>query len=356
MRVLIASNDPALVPSQALAYSALGWEVTTGTSSFYACEVPHELIHLHWPEELVGWKPTDGALEKLDDTLRWWRKRARIVATVHNLLPHRASEHQLDRRLYQMVYSAADLIGHFSQYSLESVRALFPEVAASKQVVHPPHLYAHMRQFSVGREPARRRFKLAADQFAILVFGALRNLSEISLVIRCLALCDVPDSRILFAGRFKPTTKWKRLLFNASMQWLQRKVPMQVFTGFIPDADATAMFEAADVVLIPRSGRHLNSGIVSLAMALGTPIVAPRFGAFVEHLGETMNVLYRPRNHRSMAAAIRDVARQDVSVIGAANATRALDWGWDKSVTCYTQGIVKRASRRTKLGAQIEQL
>lgn len=340
MRVLIASNDPALVPSQVQAYSALGWEVATGVPGFYCRAAPYDLIHLHWPEELIGWQfPTDGALEKLRETLRWWRKRARIVATVHNLMPHRASEHPLDRRLYETVYSAADLIGHFSMYSLENVRSLFPGVAASKQLVHPPFLYAHMRQFSVGRERARRRFNLTASQFAILVFGALRNQAEFNLVMQSLASCDISNMRILFAGRFAPTTRWKRMLCNLRMEWMRRTVSVQTFKGFIADAEATAMFEAADVVLIPRSGRHLNSGVVSLAMSLGTPIVAPEYGAFTEHLGETMNVLYQPDNYRAMAAAIREIGARDRSEISATNASRALDWGWDKSVSCYTQAF-----------------
>jgi hypothetical protein len=40
-----------------------------------------------------------------------------------------------------------------------------------------------------------------------------------------------------------------------------------------------------------------------------------------------------------MAAAIQEIARQDISLISAANAAHALDWGWDKSITYYTQGI-----------------
>ena len=338
MRVLIASNDPALIPSQFQAYSTLGWEVATGVPSFYCCATPYELVHLHWPEELIGWRlPTDGALEKLGETLRWWQNHARIVATVHNLLPHRASEHPLDRRLYETVYSAADLIGHFSQYSLENVQAFFPNAAASKHVVHPPHLYAHMRQFSVGRECARRRFNLAAGQFAILVFGALRNQSEFNLVMRSLALCDISNLRILFAGRLAVTTTWKRTLRNLRMEWFRRTASVQIFNGFIADAEATAMFEAADVVLIPRSVHHLNSGVVSLAMALGTPIVAPDYGVFTEHLGGTANELYQPDNHRAMAAAIGEIAKRDRAEISAANASCALSWGWDKSVVCYSQ-------------------
>jgi glycosyltransferase involved in cell wall biosynthesis len=340
MRVLIVSDDPALVPSQAKAYSTLGWEVATGLPSFYCCAAPYELVHLHWPEELISWQlPTDDALNKLAETLRWWQKRARIVATVHNLMPHRVSEHPLDWRLYETVYSAADLIGHFSKYSLESVRALFPDVGDSKHVVHPPPLHVHMRELSVGRERARRRFNLTSSLFVILVFGALRKQSEFDLVMRCLASSDISNSRILFAGRFAPTTRWRRMLCNLRMEWLRRTASVQIFNGFIADDEATAMFEAADVVLIPRSGHHLNSGVVSLAMSLGTPIVAPEFGAFAEHLGGTMNVLYQPGNHQAMAAAIREIAKRDRSQISAANAIVALNWGWDKSVFYHTQAF-----------------
>ena len=79
---------------------------------------------------------------------------------------------------------------------------------------------------------------------------------------------------------------------------------MQIFNGYIADADVTALFEAAGAVLIPRLGRHLNSGIVSLAVSLGTPIVAPRYGAYLEHLGLTPNALYKPGDGVAMAAIL----------------------------------------------------
>jgi glycosyltransferase involved in cell wall biosynthesis len=340
MRVLIASDDPALVPSQLEAYAALGCDVSSGMRSFYSCSGACELIHLHWPEELVGWKlPTNGALEKLTATLREWQKHSRIVATVHNLLPHRASEHPLDRRLYETVYSSADLIGHFSEHSLKTVLSFFPNLDASKHLVHPPFLYAHMRRFAVGRELARQRFNLTGNQFAILVFGALRTAAEFDLIMRCLGLCDLPNMRILFAGRFAPRTKWKRMLSRLRMQWLRGTTSAEIFRGVIADAEATSMFEASDVVLIPRSRQHLNSGVMSLAMPLGTPIVAPKHGAFLEHLGETVNVLYEPGNHRAMAAAIREIAKRDRCKISFANISCASNWGWDKSVRCYAQAV-----------------
>jgi glycosyltransferase involved in cell wall biosynthesis len=340
MRVLIASSDPGLVPSHVQAYSTLGWEVTTGVSSFYCRATRYDLIHLHWPEELIGWQPpTDQAIEKLADTLRWWQKHARIVATVHNLLPHRDRAHPLDWRLYEKVYSVADLIGHFSKHSLESVRALFPNVAAEKYMVHPPFLHPHMRQLSVGRAHARSRFNLTDKQFAVLVFGQLRNQFEVGLVMRSLAVCKVSNLCILFAGRIAPKSQWQRLQFNVRMKWLRRSASVRIFHGFIADAEATAMFEAADLVLIPRSGRHLNSGVVSLAMSLGTPMVAPQYGAFAEHLRETMNVLYQPGNYRAMASAIEEMSKRDRAKICAANANHARNWGWDKSVSCYTHDM-----------------
>jgi glycosyltransferase involved in cell wall biosynthesis len=126
------------------------------------------------------------------------------------------------------------------------------------------------------------------------------------------------------------------MLRDLRMKWLRRTASAQIFPGFIADAEATALFEAADVVLIPRWSRHLNSGVVSLAMSLGTPIVAPAYGAFVEHLRDTKNVLYKPGDHQVMAAAIREISRRDRSAISDANARCALNWGWDKSISWYT--------------------
>ena len=43
MRVLIASDDPALVPCHIQAYSTMGWDVATGVTSFYRRADPYDL-------------------------------------------------------------------------------------------------------------------------------------------------------------------------------------------------------------------------------------------------------------------------------------------------------------------------
>jgi glycosyltransferase involved in cell wall biosynthesis len=49
------------------------------------------------------------------------------------------------------------------------------------------------------------------------------------------------------------------------------------FTGFVPDADVAAWFQAADVAVFPYPEPHASSGAFALALAHGTPtLVSPR--------------------------------------------------------------------------------
>jgi hypothetical protein len=40
-----------------------------------------------------------------------------------------------------------------------------------------------------------------------------------------------------------------------------------------------------------------------------------------------------------MASAIEEIAKRNRAKISAANANRARNWGWDKSVSCYTHDM-----------------
>ncbi len=351
MRVLLPSDDPALLPSLVEAYVALGYDVATGVTSLFSHTGNYDLVHLHWPEELVGWTPpTSDSIDRLEAALRWWRQRTRLVATVHNYLPHRAQEHPLDRQLYSTVYEAVDTLGHFSRYSREMIRAGFPNVTPSKQIIHPPSLYTHIRAHAVGRREARKRLKLNDDVFAALVFGTLRKPMEFELVKGALAQCGLANLQILFAGRFGLTTRFKRAAYRARLQLWRRTAPVQVLNGFrngfLSDAETALLFEAADAVLVPRYGEHLNSGVVSLAMTMGTPIIAPDYGAYSEYLRETLNVLYAPGDSRGMAEALGVIARRDRGDISAANAAIAAGWGWNKAISAYTERLDHAVARQ----------
>src|SRR5215471_7496887 len=93
MRILVASDDLSFNPALVAAYLARGHKVTTGVSNFALRLGDYDIVHLHWPEELVGFgvnaADAGRTVQALDD-LNWWATRAVIVTTVHNLVPHAA--------------------------------------------------------------------------------------------------------------------------------------------------------------------------------------------------------------------------------------------------------------------------
>jgi glycosyltransferase involved in cell wall biosynthesis len=335
-RILVATNDETFTQSLVSTYLAAGCDVVTGAANLYYRSAAFDLIHLHWPEELIGWRmPDAAALERLRDALSWWRTRCGIVATVHNLRPHRQLRHPLDYDLYRIVYEFAGIIGHFSEYSRQRVSFDFPEIPADRHAVHRPFLFPHLLERQVGRAAARRHLKLEAGDFAVLAFGAMRSRAELDLTTAALRRCSAERLKILFAARFDPGTGVGRALHRLRMDMWRRARNARLLTGYIDDAEAATLFEAADVLVVPRFGEHLNSGLVSLAVTFGTPIVAPCYGAYEEHLRASSNELYEPGDAGALARALERIAAKTREVAVASNAALASQWGWDKSVPIY---------------------
>jgi hypothetical protein len=329
MRVLVATNDRTFTPSLVRAYAEAGWEVVTGVDNLYYRSVAFDLVHLHWPEELIGWEmPTAQALNRLEETLAWLGSRTRVIATVHNLLPHRTAEHPLDRKLYNVVYLASDLIGHFSYYSRDRVRSLFAKIPLEKQVVHPPFLFTHLPQYQHGRGEARKNLGIRDDEFAILAFGSLREAAELELLKKGVRYSKRRRKRMIFAARLPGGSRLERGIRRVSFEMWKRSNSVINLEGYIEDCKVYSLFEAADAVLISRFGLHMNSGILPLAITVGTPIVAPLYGIYAEYLTGTGNELYKPGDSRDLARAIDRISQRDRNTLSGQNRQIAANWGW----------------------------
>jgi len=109
-----------------------------------------------------------------------------------------------------------------------------------------------------------------------------------------------------------------------------------VFTGYVPDADLVALYNAAAVFVYP--SLFEGFGLPPLeAMACGTPVVCSNTSAFPEVVGDAA-LTVDPRNPEALAAAIatilRDAAlREQFSSSGRARATL---FSWQE-----TAGIIR---------------
>lgn len=330
-RVLIPTNDQSITPYVVEGYRRLGFEVVTGTANFFHRAHSFDLLHILWPEELTGWKlPTEAQLSEIREIAEWWAKRTSVMISVNNLYPHGKEGDKACKALYEIFYSRCHQVLHHCETSKRLVNAEFPVSIQRRNVVATMFGYHRHLPSRFDRESARRSFGFGADEFVVLVFGALRNRNEIDLLRAGFAAARVPQKRLLMAGRYvepmgRFERRWRHLRWG---QWLRQQRAVTV-TDFIPDEQVHRYFEAADTVVIPRLC-DLSSGVIGMGMTFGTLIVAPDHGAFPDYLTGTSNLLYTSGDAKSMAEAIEMAAQLDRVAVGQQSRAIASDWTWEQ--------------------------
>ena len=337
-RVLIPSDNRDFVAMLAKTYRARGWDVVVGAFNFDLAAGAFDLVHLQWPEELTGWQPPDDRrIGEIAAGLEAWGARARLLLTVHNLFPHRHHGNAAYRRLLNAVYERVPVLAHFTAASREMVGAEFPAAAAQKNVVTGFFNANELRPAVHDRAGARRRLGLAEDEFVLLVFGTLREWTEVELLRAAFDAARVPRRRLLMAGRYNEfgpvwRQRWRRWSFA---RW-RRGGRVVVEADFIPEADVHRVADAADAVLIPRL-HALNSGLPALAASFGLSFIAPDTAPFRELAAGTQNPLYTPGDAPDLARAIERAAALDRAAVVRENRALAETWSWEKIVTTGLQ-------------------
>ena len=333
MKVLVATEDLTFSVSLSLAYKAAGHEVSAGIPELYLGLRDFDLIHFHWPEELTQWQvpPLAPLVDRLFARLDALKSSTKLVCTVHNLLPH-FDHGPVSWTYYNDFYRRMDRIGHFSQSSLDAVKAKFPDVPAEKQFIHGMNDFANLRAHMRGRAAARTTLGISADALAVATVGQIRSMPELGLLSNALGKPGLPPMHLVRA--FRPPGV-ATIAARARLKLLLRslgRMPTTVLDGFLEDVDLVAVCEAADIIVIPRMENQLNSGVLPLAMTFGTGIVAPDCGVFREMLGASLNELYKPGDPDDLAKAIARLAAKDRDEVHASNLALSASWGWPEGV------------------------
>lgn len=338
MRVLIPTQDTSLLPALCEAYRAAGWEAFVGVPNVALRAARFDVVHIHWPEALAAWRtPTERDLARILDDLAWWRQRATIVGTVHNLAPHGRFDNELDRLLFAKVYEACHLITHFSSFSRAELVRLHPSLAGARHLVHRPMLYDDLLSLGRGRAAARATLGVAEGDFVIAAFGQLREEAEFKLLEAGVRGARVARKRPILAARSSGSKRSR--IFRRVAGMLPFVSGLGRPAGTLPAEEMVALCEAADVLVIPRYPPHLNSGVMQTAMTFGTPMAVPSYGVYQEYLGDAGCAFYPPADARGLAAAIEKIAASDHDALVARNREVASDWGWRGIVSAIVSEV-----------------
>ncbi len=115
---------------------------------------------------------------------------------------------------------------------------------------------------------------------------------------------DVPEARLIFVG---PGPLTQEIINKIKQDNLEERVK---FLGLLPDEDLGAIYNAADVVIMPsfahKKHRKEGQGTVPMeAMGCGTPIIAYACGGLVDTIQNERNgLLVKERDVEGLAQAI----------------------------------------------------
>jgi glycosyltransferase involved in cell wall biosynthesis len=164
------------------------------------------------------------------------------------------------------------------------------------------------------RETAREQLRLD-DRFIALCFGFLAPYKGLELAADAAAVM-APGVEIVFAGGAHP-----RLDAHYDRELWDRSDGRARFTGWVPDGEVGAWFDAADVAVFTYPKPFSASGALALALAHGTPLLLSP--ALARCIGAP-NALVTPMEPMGLAGELERLARTPGAVHAHAEWTTAL--------------------------------
>ncbi len=262
------------------------------------------VLHVHW---------TNPVMQRFDDPLaartamrafvaeidRLRRDGARLVWTVHNVLPHDHRHHLLEIELHRALAERADIIHVLTPHTLAATQAYYSLDAA--RVMHVPHpTFAGEYPPAIPRERARAELGIGLDEPVIAMVGGVHPYRGAHRLLDALELLarEGPVPRLLLGGRVgtEPDVDLVR-------ERADRATTVTTSWDFLDDETVALWMSAADVAAMPYES-ILNSGSFALALTFGLPVVAPATGAFLDEVDSSFVTLFEPRSTPALAAAV----------------------------------------------------
>lgn len=234
-------------------------------------EIQPDIVHIQSTASLLDQFFIDGV-----------KKTAKVVLTVHDVLPITHSIANRSRRGMTKLYQSADQLIVHSQRNKQELMEHF-SLDERRISVIPMGLAPGI---PMEKNLARERIGIRQDENYILLFGVLRRTKGVDLAIQAVRRLseDMPHRRVklLLAGPAHSQPEMEEIAVLINNSGITDTIVMH--NRYIPEESVAAYFCAADLVLLPYTKFYSQSGVLFQAYKYGTPVVVTNIGS----LGETV--------------------------------------------------------------------
>lgn len=260
----------------------------------------------------------------------------RVIALVHNLLPHepRMGDRFFARHFLRNCHAAMALSKSVGEQIAELGFAELP----LRVIPHP--VYDHYGQ-PIEQKEARRRLGLDAEQPCILFFGFIRAYKGLDILLEAMADPRLDFLRLVVAGEYYGNAQ----AYSEQIESLGIANRLVLHNRFIADEEVHLFFSAADMLVQPyRSATQ--SGVTQMAYHFAKPSLVTAVGGLpelVEH-GQSGYVV-EPESSQAIVEALLDFyQKQRAQAMQKRVQELAKNYSWE----ALAQGFLALAEKNEK--------
>lgn len=267
---------------------------------------------------------------RLVSRLRAWGWRA--VATAHDFtVPPPFSS--LWKRQAVRFYRSVDAVVVHTERLAEQAGAELNIPPSRLHVITRGDLGV-LRGAQLSHQEARTRVGIGGSGPVLLFFGMIKPNKGLIHLLRAMpeVLRVLPDARLVIAG--EPVESFDA--YTAVIEQLDIGRAVIVRLGYVPDEEAGAYFQAADLIVLPHTDVSL-SGVAWVALGFGRPIVGTFVGGLPDLVEEGVNgFLVPPGSAAALSQAVIQALRdpEQLARVGARGQERfQARYSWAKTAT-----------------------
>lgn len=271
----------------------LNYDIVYNESLFWGKDSSLSLIHINFLESIIGEMPNYNRIKELLEFYK--NNKTKILVTRHDISNLRGRDLN---RYYELIYSYSDGIIHLGKWSVNDFNKRYPFICNHYIIKHP--LYVGISN-NITKEDARKYLKIPQDSKVILVFGNVRTIREMSIILKSFFKMKTKNKYLIttrvYWGRYKVFYKmcmWFFLCFKN----------MKLNDLNISNDDLQYYFKSADILLLPRTELvNLNSGVLYLSLYFKLPIIGPNHGVIGADLNDLHQLYFNIDGPRSCEIA-----------------------------------------------------
>ena len=259
--------------------------------------------------------------------LKLLKKKAKIVFTVHNVIPHEKTIYWSMKSL-KKVYDLCDcLIVHTEENKQELISTFHIDESKVNVINHGINL----NYVSVNVRSERKKLGIEDDKPILLAYGGIRNYKGIDILIKA---CKNIKCHLIIAG-----ATIGDIDFNDYLELIEENnIDAICINRFITNEESNILFQVADFIMLPYKEFHSQSGVFMQAIQYKKKVIASdvaSFRSFVEQYD--LGYVCKPNDVQNLNYTINN-AINSISETNALDTVRQL-FSWERSAKEYIRVI-----------------